>query len=288
MIYDQLRIAPAGDRHLLAMLGDDASLEANFITLTFTAELEKARIDGLIDLVPSYNSILIQYDFNRLGFDQLCAELHRIYGMLPPAAELEIASRIVTIPVLYLDPWTRECIDDYRSKVAEREYDPAFVARINRLGGPEDVVARHSGCEQWVVTVSSFPGLPILRPLDPNCVLLSPKYNPPRTWTPVGSIGIGGTSTSIYTIRSPGGYNLIGRTPVPVWDPSQALSAFKDSAILLRASDRVRFLPISREEYDVIVASVVDGTYVYKIEPGTFSAREYRTRLAQSATDKAG
>jgi urea carboxylase len=284
MIYSELQIAPAGDRHLLATLGDDASLEVNFVTLNFTAELDKLAIDGLTDLVPSYNSILVQYDFNRLGYDDLRDELIRIYKALPSFSELEIASRLVTIPVLYFDPWTKDCIEDYRRKVAEREYDPLFVARVNNLCNPEEVVARHTGCEQWVVTVSSFPGLPILRPLDPRCELLSPKYNPPRTWTPVGAIGVGGTSTSIYTIPSPGGYNLIGRTPVPVWDPSQALPAFKDSAILLRASDRVRFASISREEYDHIVNSVREKSYAYAIEPGVFSVSTYRTRLAALAS----
>jgi urea carboxylase len=284
MIYSELDVSPAGDRHVLATLGDDASLESNFVTLSFTAAIDKAAIEGLTDLVPSYNSVLVQYDFNRLTYADLCIELTKIYDTIPSVAELEIESRLVTIPVFYLDPWTKECIDDYRIRIAEREYDPAFVARTNRLSGPEEVVARHSGCEQWVVTVSSFPGLPILRPLDPACELLSPKYNPPRTWTPVGAIGVGGTSTSIYTIPSPGGYNLIGRTPIPVWDPVRSLPAFKDSAILLRASDRVRFAPISREEYNDILEDVRAGLYLYSIEPGVFSVRAHRTKTEVGAT----
>ena len=284
MIYSELDVSPAGDRHLLATIGDDASLEANFLTLSFAVAIDQSVIKGLTDLVPSYNSILIQYDFERLSYADLRAELRSAYRALPSVAELEIESRLVTIPVLYLDPWTQGCIGDYRARIAEREYDPAFVARVNHLSGPEEVVARHSGCEQWVVTVSSFPGLPILRPLDPSCVLLSPKYNPPRTWTPVGAIGVGGTSTSIYTIPSPGGYNLIGRTPTPVWDPSRSLAAFKDSAILLRASDRVRFAPISREEYDDIREQVRAGSYAYSIEPGVFSMRALRSQREATIT----
>jgi urea carboxylase len=293
MIHQELQVSPAGDRHLLATLGDDASLEANFTTLSFTAKVDSACIDGITDLVPSYNSVLIQYDFCRISYPDLRRQLVELRTTLPSVSDLEIASRIVTIPVFYLDPWTKNCIDDYRSKVAEREYDPSFVAKVNNLSGVEDVVARHSGCEHWVVTVSSFPGLPILRPLDPRCDLVSPKYNPPRTWTPVGSVGVGGTSTSIYTIPSPGGYNLIGRTPVPVWDPSQSLPAFKNGAILLRAADRVRFAPISHAEYDRIVNSVQEGRYTYDIQPGVFSVKEYRKRLAMlapksGAADRAG
>jgi urea carboxylase len=283
MIYDQLQLSAAGDRHVLASLGDDASLEANFLALGFATALDNSGMNAITDIIPSYNSVLIQYDFFRISYAALCRALVEVKESLPPVGDIEIPSRIVTIPVLYLDPWTKECIDDYCSKVTVREYDPEFVARVNGLGGVEELVARHSGCEQWVVTVSSFPGLPILRPLDPRCALVSPKYNPPRMWTPVGSIGVGGTSTSIYTIQSPGGYNLIGRTPVPVWDPAQRLPAFRNGAILLRAADRVRFAPISRDEYDRLEALVREARYEYVIEPGVFSVKEYEQGLAIAA-----
>jgi urea carboxylase len=276
MIFENLRIAPAGDRHVLATLGDDASVDANFLCLSLAAAIQDSGIDGITDLVPSYNTVLVQYDFDILSFADLSRELARLYDALPPIADAVIRSRLVRIPVYYGDPWTRECIEDYCAKVTQREYDPDFVARVNHLESAEDVYARHSGCEQWVVTVSSFPGLPILRALDPRCEVISPKYNPPRTWTPVGSIGVGGTSTSIYTIPSPGGYNLIGRTPVPVWDPKQSVPALKDSAILLKAADRVRFVPIGRDEFDAISAKVAEGSYVHEIEQGTFSVRAYR------------
>ncbi|MBN9008095.1 MAG: allophanate hydrolase subunit 1 [Rhizobiales bacterium] len=275
MIFEMLRISPAGDRHVLARLGDDATVDANFLSLSLAAAIEASGIDGISDLVPSYNSVLVQYDFEMLSFRDLGRELVRLYDALPPISDMVIESRLVRIPVFYGDPWTRECIEDYRAKVAQREYDPDFVARVNNLDSAEAVYARHSGCEQWVVTVSSFPGLPILRALDRKCEVISPKYNPPRTWTPVGSIGVGGTSTSIYTIPSPGGYNLIGRTPAPVWDPHQSLPALKDTAILLKAADRVRFIPIGRDEFDEISASVSEGRYVHEIEPGTFSVRAY-------------
>lgn len=286
MIYDQVRLALAGDRHVLAMLGDDASLETNFKVLSLTTALDEARIAGVTDLVSSYNSILVQYDYAKLSHAELCREIVRLSQALPAVDDIVLPSRLVIIPVFYLDPWTKACIEDYRSKVASREYDPTFVARVNGLSGADAVVVRHSGCEHWVVTVSSFPGLPILRPLDPKCAMPSLKYNPPRTWTPVGAIGVGGTSTSIYTIPSPGGYNLIGRTPVPVWDPAQSLPAFQDSAILLRAADRVRFVPIGRDEYDHHEAAVQAGTYEYEIHPGTFAVRQHRDLLAHASAGR--
>lgn len=278
MIYDEVRFSPAGDRHVLISLGDDATIDVNFLTQALAKEL--ASLGEIItDSIPSYNSILVQYDFGKCGYADLCRLVGELHSRLPSMSSLEIASRIVTIPVYYMDPWTKACIEDYQQRIAQREYDPAFVARVNGLEGADDVVRRHSGTLHWVVTVSSFPGLPLLRPLDPACSLVCPKYNPPRTWTPVGSIGVGGTSTSIYTIPSPGGYNLIGRTPVPVWDPAQRLQAFRESAILLRSADRVKFRPIEAEEYRLIDAAVADGTYVYDIQPGVFAVHEYRDSL---------
>lgn len=285
MIYEEMRLSPAGDRHVLAALGDDTSLEANFLVLNLAAALDEARVDGVVDVIPSYNSLLIQYDFGAIQYSDLYGVLADLRKSLPSVADIEIRSRLVDIPVHYLNSWTKDCIDDYRNRIRAREYDPEFLARVNGLNTVEEMVARHSGCEHWVVTVSSFPGLPALRALDPRCVLIAPKYNPPRTWTPVGAIGVGGASTSIYTIPSPGGYNLIGRTPTPVWQPSQRLAAFKDHPILLRAGDRVRFIPIGRAQYDEIEAAVSEARYSYRIKSGVFSMKEYRNRFPQRSIE---
>lgn len=276
MIYDELRLSPAGDRHVLVSLGDDASMEVNFLAQAFSKELSQ-HVKFITDQIPSYNSILVQYDYTQIGYSKLCRQLVELYNALPPLSALEIPSRIATIPVHYLDPWTKECIDEYRQKIVQREYDPEFVARVNGLASVEEVVARHAGTQHWVVTVSSLPGLPLLRPLDPNCTLICPKYTTPRTWTPVGAIGVGGTSTAIYTIRNPGGYNLLGRTPTPVWEPMQRSPSFRESAILLRPSDRVQFRPVNLNEYREIEEMVAQGTYVHDIQPGVFSVAEYST-----------
>ena len=226
------------DRHLLARLGSDASLDVNFLVLGFVNALQTSQIDAITDLIPSYNSVLVQYDFTRIDYDDLCTELRAIAAALPAVDEIEIESPLAYIPVCYLDPWTRACIDDYRAKIAERRYDPEFVAEVNGLPNAQALVQLHASTEHWVVTVSSFPGLPILRPLDPRCAITSPKYNPPRLWTPVGSIGVGVHRPQSTRFRARG-VALIGRTPVPIWQPQQRLSAFAKNPILLRATDRL-------------------------------------------------
>ena len=126
-----------------------------------------------------------------------------------------------------------------------------------------------------------YPGLASLMPLDPRCRLTAPKYNPPRTWTYKGTIGVGGSLCSIYPDETPGGYQMIARTPVPIWDPAQILPAFKESLALFRPGDRVRFIPATREEYDYVDRKVEAGVYLHNVaEYQRFSIRNYHAWLA--------
>ena len=137
------------------------------------------------------------------------------------------------------------------------------------------------GTEHWVVAVCSTPGLPLMVALDPRCAITSPKYNPPRTWTTLGAIGVGGLSTSIYTTPGPGGYNLIGRTPVPLWDTQARLPAYRDRVVLLDAADRVKFVPVGQDEFEYIERRVADGTYAFNVTGyQRFSVRQYKAWTA--------
>ncbi len=138
----------------------------------------------------------------------------------------------------------------------------------------------HCAPEYWVAALGFWPGLCSLMPLDPRSRLVAPKYNPPRSWTPKGAVGIGGAITCIYPDRTPGGYQLVGRTPMPIWDREQKLRAFRETLALFKPGDRVRFVPIDQEEYDHIEASVADGTYDHPmVDYQKFSIRKYRAWL---------
>ena len=142
----------------------------------------------------------------------------------------------------------------------------------------------HSGTEYWVAALGFWPGLCSLMPLDPRHRLNAPKYNPPRTWTPKGTIGHGGAITCIYPDQTPGGYQIFARTPMPIWDREQRLAAFKDSLALFKAGDRVRFVPIDRAEWDEIDAKVSEGTYRHpNVDYQKFSISRYRAWLAEIA-----
>ena len=86
-----------------------------------------------------------------------------------------------------------------------------FVAELNGLKDVHQFVRVHSGTEYWVASLGFWPGLPFMMALDPRCVITAPKYNPPRTWTPQGTVGMGGASTAIYPVATPGGYQIFAR-----------------------------------------------------------------------------
>jgi allophanate hydrolase subunit 1 len=265
MKFDTPKFMPGGDHFILVQFGDDASIDLNFMALGLTAAIKAEEVTGVVDTNPSYNSLVVEYESDDISYADLQTELAHLIDGLGSVENLELDSRLAYLPVVYLDPWTRDCVADYSEKIAPREYDPDFVADVNGFEDAKQLARIHSGTEHWVVTVCSTPGLPLMRALDPRCAITSPKYNPPRTWTTLGAIGVGGLSSSIYTTPGPGGYNLIGRTPVPLWDPRQRHPVFKDRVVLLDAADRVKFVPISEEEFEYTEARVADGSYEFNI-----------------------
>ena len=282
MRFDTPKCRPAGATYLLVQLGDDMSLELNFMVLGLDRMLRDGQHAYLVDTVACYNSLLIEYDPVKISLSDLTREVLSLSQHLESSESLVIESRLVYLPVMYLDPWTKRCQDEYFEQFSRpREYDAEFVARINGLSDADHFVRVHSGSEYWAVTVGGLPGLPLLRPLDPRCRLSAPKHNPPRTRTTLGAVSLGGSSSAIYTIPSPGGYRIFGRTPVPVWDAQQRLPAFRESIIILKPADRVRFVPIEQEEYHAIERQVEEGTYLHiSVDYQQFSVGNYNAWLA--------
>ncbi|MBM3484270.1 MAG: carboxyltransferase domain-containing protein [Alphaproteobacteria bacterium] len=282
MIFAEPVIRPGGDRFVLVQFGDDAAIELNFLALGLKAALTADRTTGVVDTNPSYNSLIVEYDPDLISHDDLLVELRKLCNALGQVDTLVLESRLAYLPTMYLDPWTKEAIESYCEKVKPREFDPDFVVRLNGLKDRRQLVRVHSGTEHWVISVCSLPGLPLLRPLDPRSLLTSPKYDPPRLWTPPNAICTGGMSTSVHTLRVPGGYNLIGRTPVPMWEATQRMPIFKDSVVLLRAADRVKFVPVDLDEYLDVEARVKEGTYQFNVtEYQRFSVGAYRAWAAK-------
>ena len=142
MRFDEARFLPGGDHFILVQFGDDGSIDLNFLALGLTAALKADQTRGVVDTNPSYNSLVVEYDSDDISYGDLQAELERLIGGLGSVEELELDSRLAYLPVMYLDPWTRDCVADYSEKISPREYDPDFVARVNGLEDAKQLAAR--------------------------------------------------------------------------------------------------------------------------------------------------
>lgn len=282
MIYDEPRYLPGGDRYLLIEFGNEMNLELNFMAQGLASAIVADGTKGVIETAPSFASMLIHYEPDEIGFADLKTEMARLIADLGPSDNIELESRLFYFPTVYLDPWTRECVQDYIAKIAKKTTDPEFVAELNGLTDVQQFVRVHSGTEYWVASLGFWPGLPFMMALDPRCKLTAPKYNPPRTWTPKGTVGMGGASTAIYPEALPGGYQIFGRIPVPIWDPNKRFDVFSDSICLFRPGDRVKFVPCTVEEFTEVERQVEAGTYQYNVaEYQKFSVALYKSWVAK-------
>ncbi len=230
-----LRFVPAGDKAFVIELGADISPEINRSVHNLLLAIEKQGIPGVLDMVPTYRSILINYDPLTLPPNELeerVRELTQDLDETPPTA-----SRVVELPTAYGD---------------DNGPDLGYVAEYNGLT-EEEVIALHSGTDYLVYMMGFTPGFTYLGGMSEK--IATPRLQTPRTAIPAGSVGIAERQTGVYPIESPGGWQLIGRTPVRLFDPS------KQPPVIAEPGDYVRFVPVSPEEYRRILEEVGNGVY---------------------------
>jgi len=271
-----IRYSFGGDEHVFAEIGEEMSLEAFFKGMAICTELEKRRIAGVSEICPSNASYLVRFDPDVIHPDKMLGTLKEIEAEVGDA-ELELATRVIEIPVLYNDPWTHETLMRFR----ERHQDPnstdlEYGARINGYKSVDEFIAAHSGAPWFVSMVGLVAGLPFLfQMVEREKQLEVPKYLRPRTDTPKLTVGHGGCFTAIYSVRGAGGYQLFGITPAPIYDPAQGLPYLKDFMVFFRPGDIVKWKPITREEYDRDVKAVEAGTFDLTVRPVTFSLKAF-------------
>ena len=223
--YGEPRLLLAGDSALVVEFGDEISQEVNRKVLTLADALGKTSPPGLGEPVPTYRSLLIHYDPLRLSCDEVKAFVSEV---LQKCEEIPLLKpRVVEVPVVY---------------GGEFGPDIEFVAEHNGLS-IEEVISFHSGATYTVYMLGFAPGFAYLGGMPE--AIATPRLETPRTLVPAGSAGIAGEQTGIYPIATPGGWRLIGRTPLRLFDPE------RDPPTLLKAGDLVRFVPISEGEYSV-------------------------------------
>ena len=238
-----MEILPLGDSALIVRVREqfeDAPEETLDEVIRVFRLLQRAAIPGVIELAPAYTSVAVFFDpvavlrsnRDRNGvFEELATRIRsaiaggsRRHRRRTSAG----APRLTEIPVCY-DP--------------EFGFDLDRVVEHTKLSGAE-VIDLHSTSEYQVACIGFVPGFTFLAGLPKN--LATPRRDIPRKEIPPGSVGIGGAQTGIYPLRSPGGWNLIGRTPLKLFDPS------KNPPTLLQPGERVRFRAITREEFTVL------------------------------------
>ena len=286
-IYDTPKFLPAGDKYMLIEFGNVMNLELNFTAQNLAKAIKDHKIRGVYETSPCFASMIVHYEPEEIKFHELKKELFNLIESLGPTDDIEINSRVFSFPTVYLDKWTQECIEDYSKKIAKKKPDPELIVELNDLESTEQFVRVHSSTEYWVAAIGFWPGLPFMMALDPRCKLTVPKYNPPRTWTPKGTVGMGGASTCIYPDRLPGGYQIFGIIPVPIWDTKKSFTVFENNICLFQPGDRVKFVPTSYEEFDHVYNKIEDGSYDYNIvDYQKFSVKNYKKWLTTIDSNK--
>jgi inhibitor of KinA len=218
-MYAKPKFRPAGDRGLLVEYGSDIDPAVNQKVRSINMALQGERLDGIVEIVPAYCSILVIYDPAATDIDTLQKAL-LILEKQP--SELPVSTpAIVDIPVCY-----------------EGEYSPDMDAVVSRTGLTAQEVARiHSEPKYMIYMIGFTPGFPFLGGLPKS--LHVPRLDTPRRTVPAGSVGIANNQTGIYPLASPGGWRLIGRTPLRLFTPERT------NPIPYQPGDRICFRPIS-------------------------------------------
>ena len=237
-----IRILTAGESSLLVEFGNEISPAINKKITTTLNLMREQHIEGVVDVIPAFCSLLINYDPRVISYEEL---KDRMMGLVKMEGQTgQDRKRIFEIPVCY-----------------GGEYGPDIASIAAHAGlSEEEVIRIHSSRDYLIYMLGFLPGFCYLGGLDER--IHTPRLANPRIKINAGSVGIGGSQTGIYPLDSPGGWQLMGMTPVKTYDPD------REVPILLEAGDYIRFIPIDEEEYHRIKEQVERGEYQCVIHEG--------------------
>jgi len=186
--------------------------------------LKNANLLHVNEIVPSYTSILISYDFLQIDYKEICKEIDDVLNRAEEFSS-EVQTRMISIPVYY---------------GKEVGLDLEELAKMKKLS-VEEIISLHVNKEYFVYAIGFSPGFPYMGEVDE--VLATPRLANPRAKVPKGSVGIADNQTAIYPQLSPGGWQILGRTPIEMFDTSY------DGFSYLKVGDKVKFRPIEKDEF---------------------------------------
>lgn len=247
---NSVRFLFSGDSALVIEFGNEISVDINKKIRKMMDDIKKENIDGIVELVPTYCSLLINYDVLKIDYNTLVEKLKTFLNNDLETAEGEEVT-LIEIPTLYND---------------EVGSDLSYVAEHNKLS-KEEVIKIHTGTDYLVYMLGFMPGFTYLGGMSEK--IATPRLESPRLQIYPGSVGIAGKQTGMYPSMSPGGWRIIGRTPLKLYNPDS------DTPVYISSGDYVRYVSISEEEYNEILKKVENNEYklnIRKIKRGELNA----------------
>lgn len=236
---DKISFAPAGDQGIVITFSDEISEAVNRKIYSVVNQINNEKIKGVYEVIPSYISLLVLYDRHLVTYSKL---MNRLEKIVSTTDENSLAKcRIHHIPVCYEEEFALDLQD---------------VSEHCKLS-PKEIVDIHTSTDYLIYMLGFLPGFAYLGGLDER--ISCPRLSTPRTKIPAGGVGIGGSQTGIYPLESPGGWRIIGKTPVKVYDPN------REPSILYMMGERIRFEAITMEEFKSISKSIDEGKYSHQI-----------------------
>ncbi len=272
----------AGDGFLQVEYGREqrAALQDSFRMLAINDLIKGKGIKGLIETVPGIRTNLLHFDPEVIGRQELIETVMESEDSMPTIDDVVLESRVIHLPIAFEDSETKKSVEKYAKEVRPDApniidgYNIEYMAMCNGISVAE-TKQMILGTEWFNSGGGFWPGGAFLWPMDPRCAIVVPKYNPPRTWTPEGAVGIGGPCVFTYSTPTGGGYQLFGRT-IPIFQFACKHPIFKNGPFLYRNSDRVQFHEASEKEVVEIYGHVHEKyDYEYKIDKGEIKAKEY-------------
>ncbi|MFI9536867.1 allophanate hydrolase subunit 1 [Nocardia fusca] len=276
MLSDGSRASFGGDEYVFVELDEAMSLGTALRVQSITARIADLELPGVLDIAPANSSYLIRVDPDTLDPRRALGAIADVHEA-GQATATTISTEILDVPVLYDDPWSAEVCMRFRGgHQSATESDIEYTARINGFASVDELVQAHSSAP-FIVTFPCFkPGNAESYQLVPHeRQLQAPKYLTPRTETPARAVAHGGAFTVIYPSSGVGGYQLLGRSAIPVVDLAQATREFRRSPVLTPISTLLRFRPVDRAEYDEVRRLVAVDQYVVRRAPAEFSLADF-------------
>lgn len=237
-----VKIMTAGDSSILIQFGNSIDPDINARIAATVQLMKEQHIEGVVDIIPAFCSLLINYDPRVISYDEMKTRMEKILSVEIAAGARK--KKVHEIPVCY-----------------GGEFGPDLPTIAEHAGlSEQEVIDIHSSTDYLIYMLGFLPGFTYLGGLDER--IHTPRLANPRIRIPAGSVGIGGSQTGIYPMDSPGGWQLMGMTPVKTYDPD------REVPILVEAGDYIRFVPVDRAEYDRIKGEVEQGTYTVRVVEG--------------------